>query len=336
MSPTPTHDELATPVGTTLERYIMRKQAEFPFATGELSQLLRDIALASKIMVREVSRAGLNSIAEAVGPEGEQSPPRHRLGEEAHIRFVRALTNGRECCAVLSEAQPELIDTGNHDGKYVVALNPLNGSVSLDFNVSTGTIFSIYRRVSRYGGPARAEDFTQGGRAQVAAGYILYGSSVMLVYTTGHGVAGFTYEPSLGEFFLSHPKLTIPPQGKVFSCNEGNWFDFPEFARTFLTACKERRYTARYVGSLAADYHRNLFTGGIYLYPPTGEWPSGKLRLLYECYPIAFVTEQAGGVAVTGADDVLDVPPTQDLHQRMPLFVGSSELVRELQAVAAA
>jgi fructose-1,6-bisphosphatase I len=334
-TPTPSHDELATPVGTTLERYIMRKQSEFPYATGELSQLLRDIALASKIMVREVGRAGLSTIAEAVGQEGEHTAPRHRLGEEAHIRFVRALTNGRECCAVLSEARPDIIDTGNHDGKYVVALNPLNGSVSLDFNVSTGTIFSIYRRVSRYGGPARAEDFTQGGRTQVAAGYILYGASVMLVYTTGHGVAGFTYEPSLGEFFLSHPKLTIPPTGEVFSCNEGNWFDFPEFARTFLTSCKERRMSARYVGSLAADYHRNLFTGGIYLYPPTGQWPSGKLRLLYECYPIAFVTEQAGGVAVTGAAEVLDVPPTADLHQRVPLFVGSSELVRELQTVAA-
>ena len=328
------HDELATPVGTTLERYIMRKQAEFPYATGELSQLLRDIALASKIMVREVGRAGLSAIAEAVGPEGEQAP-RHRLGEEAHIRFVRALTNGRECCAVLSEASQDIIDTGNHDGKYVVALNPLNGSVSLDFNVSTGTIFSIYRRVSRYGGPARAEDFLQGGRAQVAAGYILYGASVMLVYTTGHGVAGFTYEPSLGEFFLSHPRLAIPKQGNVFSCNEGNWFDFPEFTRTFLTTCKQRRYTARYVGSLAADYHRNLFTGGIYLYPPTAEWPTGKLRLLYECYPIAFVSEQAGGVAVTGATEVLDVPPTANLHQRVPLFVGSAALVRELQAVAA-
>ena len=169
----------------------------------------------------------------------------------------------------------------------------------------------------------------------MAAGYILYGSSTMLVYTTGHGVAGFTYEPSLGEFFLSHPRLTIPPTGEVFSCNEGNWFDFPEFARTFLTTCKERRYTARYVGSLAADYHRNLFTGGIYLYPPTTAWPSGKLRLLYECYPIAFVSEQAGGAAVTGATDVLNVLPTPDLHQRVPLFVGSAELVRELQAVAA-
>ncbi|MGI4870930.1 MAG: class 1 fructose-bisphosphatase [Janthinobacterium lividum] len=334
MSPTLTHDELATPVGTTLERYIMRKQAEFPYATGELSQLLRDIALASKIMVREVGRAGLNSIAEAAAPEGETSP-RHRLGEEAHIRFVRALTNGRECCAVLSEASPDIIDTGNHHGKYVVALNPLNGSVSLDFNVSTGTIFSIYRRVSPYGGPASTDDFLQGGRAQIAAGYILYGSSTMLVYTTGHGVAGFTYEPSLGEYFLSHPQLTIPKQGAVFSCNEGNWFDFPEFARTYLTTCKERRHTARYVGSLAADYHRTLFTGGIYLYPPTGEWPNGKLRLLYECYPIALVSEQAGGIAVTGAAEVLDVPPTTDLHQRVPLFVGSADMVRELQAVAA-
>ena len=337
MSPTPppSHDDLATPVGTTLERYIMRKQAEFPFATGELSQLLRDIALASKIMVREVSRAGLSGLAEVVAPVGQDTPPRHRLGEEAHVRFVRALTNGGECCAILSEASTEMIDTGNHDGRYVVALNPMNGSVSLDFNVSTGTIFSIYRRVSRYGGPARVEDFLQGGRAQVAAGYILYGSSVMLVYTTGHGVAGFTYEPSLGEFFLSHPKLTIPATGEVFSCNEGNWFDFPEFARTFLTTCKERRMAARYVGSLAADYHRNLFTGGIYLYPPTGQWPSGKLHLLYECYPIAFITEQAGGVAVTGSDEVLDVRPTADLHQRVPLFVGSAGLVRELQVVAA-
>ena len=163
-TPPPSPDNLVTPVGTTLERYIMRKQAEFPFATGELSQLLRDLALASKIMAREVSRAGLSSLAEAVGPEGEHQAPRHRLGEEAHIRFVRALTNGRECCAVLSEASPDIIDTGHHDGRYVVALNPLNGSVSLDFNVSTGTIFSIYRRVSRYGGPARAEDFLQGGR----------------------------------------------------------------------------------------------------------------------------------------------------------------------------
>jgi fructose-1,6-bisphosphatase I len=227
------------------------------------------------------------------------------------------------------------VQTGNCQGKYVVAIDPLDGSSNIDVNISIGTIFSIYRRVSRTGGPARAEDFLQGGRAQVAAGYILYGSSTMLVYTTGHGVAAFTYENSLGEFFLSHPDIRIPAQGLTYSCNEGNWFDYPEFVREFLTTCKERRFTARYVGSLVADYHRNLFTGGIYLYPPTAAKPAGKLRLLYECYPLALLIEQAGGLAVTGADEVLDVPPTAALHQRAPLFVGSAELVRELQAVAA-
>ena len=330
-----TENILATPVGTTLERYIMRKQAEFPFATGELSQLLRDIALAGKIVNRDVNRAGLSRITGAIGNNNVQGEAQQRLDVEANIRFIRALTNGGECCAILSEENEEIVQTGNEHGKYVVAMDPLDGSSNIDVNVSIGTIFSIYRRVSRIGGPARLEDFLQGGRAQIAAGYVLYGSSTMLVYTTGHGVVGFTYETSLGEFFLSHPAIVIPQQGPVFSCNEGNWFDYPEFVRTFLTTCKERRLTARYVGSLVADYHRNLFTGGIYLYPPTTAKPGGKLRLLYECYPLAYLIEQAGGLAVTGADVVLDVPPTTDLHQRAPLFVGSAELVRELQAVAA-
>ena len=332
---TRSHDDLATPVGTTLERYINRKQAEFAYATGELSQLLRDIALAGKIVNREVNRAGLSRITGAMGEKNVQGEQQQKLDVEANIRFVRALTNGGEACAVLSEENEEIIQTGNTQGKYVVAIDPLDGSSNIDVNISIGTIFGIYRRVSRIGGPARKEDFLQGGRAQVAAGYVLYGSSTMLVYTTGHGVAGFTYENSLGEFFLSHPDIKIPPQGPVFSCNEGHWFDYPEFVRTFLTTCKERRLSARYVGSLVADYHRNLFTGGIYLYPPTTDKPSGKLRLLYECYPLAFLIEQAGGMAVTGADVVLDVPPTADLHQRAPLFAGSAELVRELQAVAA-
>ena len=329
------HDALASPVGITLERYIMRKEAEFPYATGELSQLLRDIALAGKIVSREVNRAGLSRITGAMGGQNVQGEQQQRLDVEANIRFIRALTNGGECCAILSEENEEIIQTDNVHGKYVVAMDPLDGSSNIDVNISIGTIFSIYRRVSRAGGPARTEDFLQGGRAQIAAGYILYGSSTMLVYTTGHGVTGFTYETSLGEFFLSHPDIRIPEQGPIFSCNEGHWYDYPEFVRTFLTTCKERRLTARYVGSLVADYHRNLFTGGIYLYPPTTAKPGGKLRLLYECYPLAYLIEQAGGLAVTGADVVLDVPPTADLHQRAPLFVGSAELVRELQAVAA-
>jgi fructose-1,6-bisphosphatase I len=334
MTPT-TENKLATPVGTTLERYIMRKQAEFPYATGELSQLLRDIALAGKIVNREVNRAGLSRINSAMGEANEASEGPQKFDVEAHIRFIRALTNGREACAVLSEESLDVIETGNRNGKYVVAIDPLDGSSSIDVNASIGTLFSIYRRVSRIGGPARQEDFLQGGRAQVAAGYILYGASTMLVYTTGHGVAGFTYENSLGEFFLSHPEIRIANSGTIFSCNEGYWFDYPEFARDFLTTCKERRMTARYVGSLVADYHRTLFTGGICLYPPTLDKPAGRLRLLYECFPLAFLIEQAGGVAVTGADVVLDVKPNADLHQFAPLYVGSADLVKELQAVAA-
>ncbi|MFC6225910.1 class 1 fructose-bisphosphatase [Hymenobacter artigasi] len=324
-----TENTLAQPVGITLERYIMRKQAEFPYATGELSQLLRDIALAGKIVSREVNRAGLSRITGAMGEQNVQGEAQQKLDVEANIRFIRALTNGGECCAILSEENEDIIETGNPNGKYVVAMDPLDGSSNIDVNVSIGTIFSIYRRVSRVGGPSRKEDFLQGGRAQVAAGYILYGSSTMLVYTTGHGVTGFTYETSLGEFFLSHPDIKIPQQGPVFSCNEGHWFDYPEYVREFLTQCKQQRLSARYVGSLVADYHRNLFTGGIYMYPPTPKAALGKLRLLYECYPLAMLIEQAGGLAHTGAEPVLDVAPTS-FHQRAPLFVGSTQLMTTL------
>jgi fructose-1,6-bisphosphatase I len=324
---------IAQPVGTTLERYIMRKQAEFPFATGELSQLLRDIALAGKIVNREVNRAGLTSIIGAMGQQNVQGEAQQKLDVEANIRFIRALTNGGEACAVLSEEEDDIIHTGNCHGKYVVAIDPLDGSSNIDVNISIGTIFSIYRRVTPVGQEATAEDFLQGGRRQIAAGYILYGSSTMLVYTTGHGVVGFTYENSLGEFFLSHPSIQIPATGTTFSCNEGHWFDYPQYVRDFLLQCKQQRLSARYVGSLVADYHRNLFTGGIYLYPPTAKNRHGKLRLLYEGYPLAFVIEQAGGWAETGTGPVLDVVPTE-FHQRAPLFVGSADMVRSLVALA--
>ncbi|SHL78390.1 class 1 fructose-bisphosphatase [Hymenobacter psychrotolerans] len=325
---------IAQPVGTTLERYIMRKQAEFAFATGELSQLLRDIALAGKIVNREVNRAGLTSIIGGMGQQNVQGEAQQKLDVEANIRFIRALTNGGEACAVLSEEEDDIIHTGNCQGKYVVAIDPLDGSSNIDVNISIGTIFSIYRRVTPVGQEATRKDFLQGGRKQVAAGYILYGSSTMLVYTTGHGVVGFTYENSLGEFFLSHPNITIPAGGTTFSCNEGNWFDYAQYVRDFLTQCKQQRMSGRYVGSLVADYHRNLFTGGIYLYPPTAKNPQGKLRLLYEGYPLAFVIEQAGGRAETGAGAVLDIEPTE-FHQRAPLYVGSANLVQDLVALAA-
>ena len=326
-----TENTLAQPVGTTLDRYIMRKQAEFGFATGELSQLLRDLALAGKIVHREVNRAGLTSIIGSMGQHNVQGEQQQRLDVEANIRFIRALTNGGEACGVLSEEEDDLIQTGNVQGKYVVAMDPLDGSSNIDVNISIGTIFSIYRRVSPVGGPATRADFLQGGRAQVAAGYILYGSSTMLVYTTGHGVAGFTYENSLGEFFLSHPNIIIPARGTVFSCNEGYWFDYPEYVRAYLTECKRQGQSGRYVGSLVADYHRNLLMGGIYMYPPTGKNPDGKLRLLYENFPLAFIVEQAGGRAETGEGPVLDLEPV-DFHQRSPLFIGSPELVASLLA----
>ncbi|MBX0290388.1 class 1 fructose-bisphosphatase [Hymenobacter sp. HSC-4F20] len=324
-----TENTIAQPVGTTLERYIMRKQAEFPFATGELSQLLRDIALAGKIVNREVNRAGLTSIIGAMGQQNVQGESQQKLDVEANIRFIRALTNGGEACAVLSEEEDDIIHTGNAQGKYVVAIDPLDGSSNIDVNISIGTIFSIYRRVSPVGETATREDFLQGGRRQVAAGYILYGSSTMLVYTTGHGVAGFTYENSLGEFFLSHPSITIPTSGTVFSCNEGYWFDYPQYVRDYLTQCKREGQSGRYVGSLVADYHRNLLTGGIYLYPPTAKNPSGKLRVLYEAFPLAFLIEQAGGRAESGAGPILDIIATE-FHQRTPLFVGSPALVEKL------
>lgn len=325
-----TENKLAQPVGTTLERYIMRKQAEFAFATGELSQLLRDLALAAKIVHRDVNRAGLSDITGAIGTQNVQGEQQKKLDMAAHIRFVRALKNGREACAILSEEEAEIIHTGHDLGNYVVALDPLDGSSNIDVNVSIGTLFSIYRRVSPPGTNATAADFLQGGRKQVAAGYILYGSSTMFVYTTGHGVVGFTYEQSLGEFFLSHPAISIPQQGRIFSCNEGYWFDYPESVRAFLMSCKRREYSGRYIGSLVADYHRNLFNGGIYLYPPTSKQPGGKLRLLYECYPLALLIEQAGGQAVLSATEaILDIVPTE-LHQRTPLYIGSTGMVQEL------
>ncbi|OON69834.1 class 1 fructose-bisphosphatase [Hymenobacter sp. CRA2] len=331
-TPLPEHT-IASPVGTTLERYIMQKQIEFPYATGELSQLLRDIALAGKIINREVNRAGLAGITGAYGQQNVQGEDQQQLDVVANIRFIRALRNGGQACAVLSEEEDDIIHTGNDHGKYVVAIDPLDGSSNINVNVSIGTIFSIYRRVTTVGSKATREDFLQGGRQQVAAGYILYGSSTMLVYTTGHGVAGFTYEPSLGEFFLSHPDITIPQDGSTFSCNEGYWFEYPECVRTYLMDCKRQRFAGRYVGSLVADYHRNLFTGGIYLYPPTGKNPEGKLRLLYECYPLAFLIEQAGGKALADGGPVLDVVPT-DFHQRAPIFIGSPAMVTAYQACA--
>ena len=325
---------LALPVGTTLDRYIMQRQTAFPYATGELSQLLRDMALASKIINREINRAGLMDITGSAGSGNNvQGETQQKLDVVANIRFIRALKNGGEVCAIISEEDEDIIHTGNDNAKYVVAIDPLDGSSNIDVNVSIGTIFSIYRRISPVGSPATLADFLQGGDQQVAAGYILYGSSTVLVLTTGEGVGGFTYDNSLGEYILSHPNMQLPHMGQIFSCNDGNEADYPAAVQTYLQQCKRQRLTGRYIGSLVADFHRNLIKGGIYLYPPTARAPQGKLRLLYECYPMAFIAEQAGGRACDGQQRILAVPPTS-LHQRSPLFIGSRDMIDQLNGIA--
>ncbi len=325
-----THDSLGLPVGTTLDRFIIRQQEAFPYATGELSQLLRDIALASKIINREINRAGLIDITGGFGQDNVQGEAQQKLDIIANIRFIRALVNGGEVVGILSEEDDEIIQTGKLNAKYVVAMDPLDGSSNIDVNVSIGTIFSIYRRVSPIGTPATEADFLQGGRKQIAAGYILYGSSTIMVYTTGKGVNAFTYENSLGEYFLSHANIKMPSDGKIYSVNEAYFHDFMNPVKEFIEAMRNKSgCMARYIGSLVGDFHRNLLKGGIYLYPPTRKAKDGKLRLLYECYPLAYVIEQAGGKATNGEQDILDITP-HTVHQRNVIYLGSEKLMEEL------
>jgi fructose-1,6-bisphosphatase I len=319
---------IALPIGTTLDRFIKNNQDQFQYASGELSQLLRDIALASKVVNREINKAGLIDIMGAMGSQNSTGEAQQKLDVLANIRFTRALSKGGEVCALISEETESYVDL-NNEGKYVIAIDPLDGSSNIDVNVSIGTIFSIYRRKSAVGQPIQEEDILQMGDEQVAAGYILYGSSTMLVYTTGHGVNGFTYEPSLGEYFLSHPDMTIPEDGKIYSINEGSANSFSEEIKTYLQYCKDQKYTGRYIGSLVADFHRNLLKGGIYLYPATSKDKNGKLRLMYECNALAFIAEQAGGKATDGTRRILEIVP-QDLHQRTPFYVGSKKMVEKV------
>lgn len=318
---------IALPIGTTLDRFIKNKQDEFQFASGELSQLLRDIALAGKVVNREINKAGLINIAGAIGTTNVQGEDQQKLDVLANIRFTRALSKGGEACAVISEEDDEIVDL-NNDGRYVIAIDPLDGSSNIDVNVSIGTIFSIFRRVTPVGSPIQEIDVLQKGSEQVAAGYLLYGSSTMLVYTTGHGVNGFTYEPSLGEYFLSHPDMSIPKDGKIYSINEGSYNSFPDPVKNYVEFCKSEGNSARYIGSLVADFHRNLLKGGIYIYPPTAKDKNGKLRLMYECNALAYIIEQAGGMASTGKQRIMDIEPSE-LHQRVPFFVGSKNMVEK-------
>ncbi len=320
----------------TLGQFIIEKQADFPYAKGELSRLLRDIGIAAKIVNREINKAGLVDILGKTGDTNIFGENQKKLDVYADEQFIAALKSGGECCFVASEEQEEgieLTDTGiSKNAKYIVCIDPLDGSSNIEVNVSVGTIFSIYRRKSAVGELLTQEDVLQCGLDQVAAGYIIYGSSTMLVYTTGKGVNGFTLDPSIGEFCLSHPDMKIPDNGYIYSINEGNYLKFPQGIKNYIKYCQEvdpdskRPYTSRYIGSMVADIHRNLLLGGVFIYPQTAMQPKGKLRLMYECNPVAFIIEQAGGKASTGTERILEIVP-EELHQRVPAIIGSTAMV---------
>lgn len=322
---------------TTLGEFVIDRQTDFQYATGELSRLLSAIRLAARIVNREVNKAGLVDILGETGVENIQGETQQKLDVFADEKFLEAIRVRGDVCGIGSEEQDEYIAFENErskQGKYILLIDPLDGSSNIDVNVSIGTIFSIYRRVSPYGTKATKEDFLQEGRKQVAAGYVIYGSSTMLVFSTGNGVNGFTYDPSIGVFYLSHPDMKIPEDGKIYSINEGNYVHFPDGVKKYIKYCQDedeatnRPYTSRYIGSLVADFHRNLIKGGIYIYPTSKKAPNGKLRLLYECNPMAYLIEQAGGLATDGKNSILDLKPT-DLHQRTPLFIGSKKMVEK-------
>lgn len=325
---------------TTLGEFLVENQENFPYATGELTQLLSSIRLAAKVVNREINKAGLADILGLSGAENIQGENQMKLDVFANDTFLRTLRSMGEVCGVASEELEDFIvfdDELHNESKYVVLMDPLDGSSNVDVNVSVGTIFSIYRRITPIGSPVKLEDFLQPGHKQVAAGYVIYGSSTMLVFTTGHGVHGFTLDPSIGTFCLSHPNMRFPERGQIYSINEGNYIHFPEGVKRYLKFCQElhppsgRPYTSRYIGSLVSDVHRNMIKGGIYIYPTGTMSPKGKLRLLYECNPLAFIVEQAGGRATDGFTRILDLQPTE-LHQRVPYFVGSTAMVLEAES----
>ena len=316
----------------TLEQFIVDQQSLYKDAGGSLSRIFRSLELAAKVVNRDVRKAGLVDILGNHGSTNTHGEEQKKLDVIANEVFIAALSKSGEVSVIISEENddPVFIE-GCENEKYIIAIDPLDGSSNIDVNASIGTIFSIYRRANSTQAPT-AEDCMQKGKHQVAAGYIIYGSSTMLVYTTGLGVNGFTLDDSIQEFCLSHPNIQIPQDGKIFSVNEGNYADFPEGIRNYIDHCKvkdketNRPYGARYIGSLIADFHRNLLKGGIFMYPATEKTPNGKLRLMYECNPMAFIVEQAGGAASTGQGRILDLVCT-DLHQRAPIYIGSSNMV---------
>lgn len=322
----------------TLDEFTIQQLRDFPHATGELSNLLRDLGLAAKRVNVEVNKAGLVDILGDAGSVNVQGEDVKKLDVFANDQFMGVLRHGISCAGIASEELDEYVafdDAVSRQSKYVCLFDPLDGSGNIDVNVSIGTIFGIYRRVTPKGELASKEDFLQAGINQVAAGYIVYGSSTMLVYATRRGVNGFTLDPSIGEFTLSHPDIKCPPAGGIYSVNHGNFFRYSKGVQSYITVCQKKDkttggpYTQRYIGSMVSDVHRNLIKGGIFMYPGTTDKPKGKLRLLYECNPFAFIVEVAGGRATNGKQRILDIVPTE-LHQRTPMFIGSKDMMDEL------
>ena len=309
----------------------MEQERLHPEATGELSNLLYDLCLAAKIISRHVRRAGLSDILGPAGAVNVSGDLQQKLDLFANETVRQSVQYTGRVCVTASEEDPAPVPVppGKPSGKYVVLYDPLDGSANIDVNVSIGTIFSIHKRLSKRTGTAGLSDCLQVGKKQVAAGYILYGSSTMLVYTTGQGVHGFTLDPTIGEFLLSHPNITTPPVGRYYSVNESNWNRWAPAVQRVVGAFKNgegevQPKNARYIGSLVADFHRNLISGGIFLYPAATNYPQGKLRLLYAATPLALVVEQAGGRATDGCRSILDIVP-EDLHQHTPLVIGSRD-----------
>lgn len=317
----------------TLPRHIMEGEKLHPEATGELSAILLQLGLAAKIISLEVNKAGLVDILGFTGDSNVHGEKVKKLDIYAHEMLIKAMDHGGHFCVMASEEEEDIIHLPPHQkiGKYVLLFDPLDGSSNIDANISIGTIFSIYQRISEGNGPGNREDCLQPGYKQVAAGYIVYGSSTILVYTAGHGhgVYGFTLDPAFGEFLLSHDDIKIPKQGRIYSLNEGNYFSWPQGLKNYIKYLQAnmfdgKPYQARYVGSMVADIHRTLLYGGIFIYPGDKRNPKGKLRLMYECNPMAFIMEEAGGRATDGKKRILELQPN-NLHERTPIYIGSED-----------
>jgi len=322
----------------TLGRHIIEEQEKYAGATGELSKLLHDLSLATKVISLEVNKAGLVDIIGFTGDNNVHGEQVKKLDMLAHDMLVKAMDHGGHLCVMASEEEEDIIQIPQkfNIGKYVLLFDPLDGSSNIDANISIGTIFSIYRRVSKGDGPGTMQDCIQQGINQVAAGYVVYGSSTMLVYTAGNGVHGFTLDPAFGEYLLSHPNIQTPKKSKIYSINEGNYLYWHPGLKKYIKYLQEedkttsRPYSSRYIGSMVADIHRNLLYGGIFMYPADSRNPNGKLRLQYECNPMAFIVEQAGGRATNGKKRILEIQP-EKLHQRVPIFIGSEEDVKMVE-----